>query len=186
MNARLTIFLGLFVATLSVYRANATPVYDWSITGGDTGAGTLTIGAVDGNGFDIVGITGTVDSQTITGLQGGNPGPQGQNNGPFIFDNLLYPTALGSYLDNNGVLLSLQNGTQANIYGNGNFDYAFATYDFTSGTYPINTGSGDDFEITPSPSTPVSEPASIAVALAGLVLIGCAQYVRHRDRSATP
>ena len=50
--------------------ASADLVYDWTLSGTDTGSGTLTAGAPDGSGFDITALTGTIDGDPIDGLLG--------------------------------------------------------------------------------------------------------------------
>src|ERR1700733_13309460 len=71
--------------------ANASTVYDWTLSGGSlaaTGDGTITVNntaIVNGGstGETITAITGTINGNTITGL--GNTG-----------DNILYPSNFGS------------------------------------------------------------------------------------------
>jgi hypothetical protein len=41
-------------------------VYNWTLSGTDTGSGTLTAGAPDGSGFDMTTLTGTIDGNPIT------------------------------------------------------------------------------------------------------------------------
>src|SRR5690349_7535825 len=89
----------LIIALSSVMPASAA-IYNYALGGFIQGSGTLTTGAVDNCGLDIVGITGTItcscfaSNQTVTGLIGGNPGSGGSfsPSGLFFYDNLLYPT----------------------------------------------------------------------------------------------
>lgn len=75
--------------------ALAQTTYDWTYAAGidysgnpvPSGSGTLTIGAAEGGGFAITGITGTFDGSTITGLVAA-PGL-----------NILYPNGNGGTCD---------------------------------------------------------------------------------------
>ena len=57
--------------------ASADLVYNWTLSGTDTGSGTLTAGAPDGSGFDITAFTGTVNGNPIDGLLGSPLEPGG-------------------------------------------------------------------------------------------------------------
>src|SRR4051794_31269064 len=71
----IAITFGLALA-IWVPPASAT-LYNWTLTGADNGSGTVTTGAADNGGFDIVGMTGAIDGFPISGLLGGQPGPGG-------------------------------------------------------------------------------------------------------------
>jgi len=57
--------------------ASAALVYNWTLSGADTGSGTLTAGAPDGSGFDITAFTGIIDGNPIDGLLGSPPRSEG-------------------------------------------------------------------------------------------------------------
>ena len=100
-------------------------VYDWTLTGPTTGAGTITVNDYgDPNlGLDILAIGGTFDGAAINGLLGTN-GFQYSPSGQFQIDNLLYTNYASAYLDVYGVLFSTDAYQEVNIWGNGGGDYA--------------------------------------------------------------
>jgi PEP-CTERM motif len=61
-----------FVVLLFATLAHADSTENFTITGGATASGTLTLGPLlgDNGGQEIIGITGTIDGQTISGLVG--------------------------------------------------------------------------------------------------------------------
>jgi hypothetical protein len=71
---------------------------------------TITLGAADGNGYDLTSISGTIDGQTITGFSGLGGA-----------DNIFYPdpTANGSYVDGGGVSVTTSASDSWNFYGGG-------------------------------------------------------------------
>jgi hypothetical protein len=107
--------------------ASADLVYNWTLSGTDTGSGTLTAGAPDGSGFDITAFTGTVDGNLIAGLLGFPLDPAGPAISPlgaFIYDNIVFPGSVPVF-DTSGILFSIS-GTEGNIWGNsGPDDYSY-------------------------------------------------------------
>jgi hypothetical protein len=143
--------------------ASADVVYDWTLSGADTGSGTLTAGAPDGSGFDITAFTGTIDGNLIDGLAGSPLNPGGTTVSPtgfFQYDNIVYPGP-DPVLDFWGVLFSIS-GQEANIWGNsGSNDYSFYTC-----CYAVANDQVDTFTLTPAA---VSEPSTLALIGSGLL-----------------
>jgi hypothetical protein len=150
-------------ALMTAGPASADVVYNWTLSGADTGSGTLTAGAPDGSGFDITAFTGTIDGNTIDGLLGSplDPGaPTVSPLGAFIYDNIVYPGA-DPMLDTSGILFSIS-GTEGNIWGNsGPDDYSFYVCCYAPANDRIDT-----FALTPAA---VSEPSGLALLASGLL-----------------
>jgi hypothetical protein len=160
---------------------------------GDAGSGTLNAvpdGLGDGGYLAVAGsltMTGGALAGNTYALLSGGPTPTISPSGTFQFDNLLYPggnagngvnNGVGfigvignpSFLDNGG-LLFVGGGTEVNIFGNGNNNYAFLYVPpFLSGS-----ASGASFNLVP-------EPASLT--LLGLGALGMAGYGWRRRKSA--
>ena len=152
--------------------ASANLVYNWTLSGTDTGSGTLTAGAPYGSGFDITAFTGTVDGDPIDGLLG-SPlelgGPTISPLGTFIYDNIVYPGSAPVF-DTWGVLFSIS-GAEGNIWGNsGRHDYSY--YECC---YAVANDQIDTFTLT---QAAVGEPSSLA--LFGSGLLGLWLVRRHK------
>jgi hypothetical protein len=143
--------------------ASADVVYNWTLSGADTGSGTLTAGAPDGSGFDITAFTGTIDGNLIDGLAGSPLDPGGPTTSPtggFIYDNIVYPGP-DPVLDTSGILFSIS-GQEANIWGNsGPSDYSYWVC-----CYAVVNDRVDTFTLTPAA---VSEPSTLALIGSGLL-----------------
>jgi hypothetical protein len=143
--------------------ASADLVYNWRLSGTDTGSGTLTAGEPDGSGFDISAFTGTVDGDPIDGLLGFPLDPGGPAISPlgaFIYDNFVFP-GLASVFDTSGILFSIS-GTEGNIWGNsGLHDYSY--YECC---YAVANDQVDTFTLT---QAAVGEPSSLALFGSGLL-----------------
>ena len=143
--------------------ASADLVYNWTLSGTDTGSGTLTAGAPDGSGFDITALTGTIDGNLIDGLLGFPLDPGGPTISPlggFIYDSIVYP-GLAPVFDTWGVLFSIS-GTEGNIWGNSGPD-DYSTYVCC---YAVANDQVDTFTLT---QAAVGEPSSLALFGSGLL-----------------
>ena len=176
-----TILFGL--AGLAPSAASAA-TYDWSLHGADSGAGTLTTGAADNGGFDILSFTGQIDGQAVS-LLGGQPGFDLQP-GPhpafspdgLSYDNIVYPLsnsplipcALPSGFTNQladayGILFTYGKD-EGEIWGNGPFGPS-AAYSFE-----VVNSSGAVVSYNGSAIFGVPEPATWAMMLMGFGLVG--------------
>jgi hypothetical protein len=151
--------------------ASADIVYNWTLSGVDTGSGTLTAGASDGSGFDITAFTGTIDGNPIDGLLGSPLEPGGPTISPlgaFIYDNIVYPGSAPVF-DTSGVLFSIS-GTEGNIWGNnGPQDYSYYMCCYAVANDQVNT-----FTLT---QAAVGEPSSLALFGSGVLGLW---FVRRR------
>jgi PEP-CTERM motif len=151
--------------------ASADLVYNWTLSGTDSGSGTLTAGAPDGSGFDITALTGTIDGNLIDGLLGFPLDPGGPTISPlgaFIYDNIVYP-GLAPVFDTWGVLFSIS-GTEGNIWGNsGPYDYSYYECCYVTSNDQVDT-----FTLT---QAAVGEPSSLALFASGLLGLW---FVRRR------
>ena len=160
--------------------------------GGSSGFGVLSAvnsGLGDGSLHVIAGsltVTSSSDGNASVGtytLLPAGPGITTSPSGAFLVDNLIYPAnnafsgvnpgfgSNPSFLTNFGLLFgppSTGSQQEINIWGNGNGDFAFFT--FNNG-YNIQTGSGVTFTLAPVP-----EPSGLVVfgaaTLAGVAFCG--------------
>ena len=141
--------------------ASANLIYNWTLSGTDTGSGALTAGAPDGSGFDITAFTGTIDGNPIDGMLGSPLEPRGPTISPlgaFIYDNIVYPGSAPVF-DTSGVLFSIS-GTEGNIWGNnGPQDYSYYMC-----CYAVANDQVDTFTLT---RAAVGEPSSLALLGSG-------------------
>ncbi len=125
----------LFAGSLGAAQAT-TLSYDFSFTGpGISGEGVLTTsGTTDpaapfGDGYDILGIDGTVNGDPILAVVGSTGLPVLSADGFFIYDNVYYPANVNSpadaYFDIDGLLFKTA-VDEYNLYYDGDYiDYAY-------------------------------------------------------------
>jgi PEP-CTERM motif len=155
--------------------AHALLFWNWSYSGaGVSASGTFTTNdAPDAAGYyQIVGITGTDNGVTITGLQPtGTPIP---GNEPYAVDNLV--SAAEPRLTVHGFGFSLANGDYANPFYNGPNYYEYLS------VAPYKNGAGPERPLSFSAAL-VPEPSAASLMLAGLVaLLGMSLYARRLER----
>jgi hypothetical protein len=166
--------VSLFAMTESASAIVLAPssTYAWTLTGAAAnGSGTLTTGAADAGGFDVSAITGSINGDTITGLIPNSPlgTPIASPDGNFVFDNLVFSS--DPVLDNYGILFSLVDSPEANIYWG---DISTFVYQQANANGSGVGSTGDPYAVDTS-GTPevfalaVPEPLTISVLGAGLV-----------------
>ena len=141
-------------------RADTYYNFSYSDSSNNMASGTLSIGAVNGSGFDITGITGTFDGHNVTGLLAPGTCCSPPNN-----NNVLYLS--GTYLDLGGLGFSNSQGDFVNMfYWTSDSSYAVIVNDGG------NIQGGGTFTLAPSA---VPLPAALpmfATGLGALYLLG--------------
>lgn len=130
--------------------------------------GTITTSDTAGlsGGFDVLGITGTVNGSTITGVQEPTA---------YYGDNILYTGT--PHVDYSGIVFDA-GSTVYKIY----HTTSYYLYNATSGAFP---GTSGRFGITPLASgSAVPEPATWAMLAGGLALIGVGARSSRRRGAA--
>ena len=153
--------------------ANALLLWNWSYSGaGISASGTFTTNdAPDGAGFyQIVGISGTDNGATITGLQ--PTGTAIPGNEPYAVDNLV--SAVEPRLTMHGFGFSLANGNYANPFYNGSSYYEYLWVP------PYVNGAGPEKPVSFAAAV-VPEPSAASLMLVGLAgLIGFGRIFTRR------
>jgi hypothetical protein len=133
------------------------------------------------SGYDILGISGSVSGAgggSIDSLVG-NPNPSHLTTDysvGFIYDNVLFPSS-SQKLDIGGVLFKT-GGTIWNLWGNSSKDYELYSYGSTNGL-GIKVDTHGSFS-----TSPVPEPETYAMLMAGLGLMGFVARRRKRQDHA--
>jgi hypothetical protein len=162
--------------------ASATTL-DWSYTGPDglSGSGAFDATALNPSdptaGFMVVGIAGTANGQTITGLN------DFENPDDFVFPPNT-PTHIG--VDSNGFGFTVADGTEYNLYED---DGIFNTAPFECGVvYCLISSTAPTIALTSFSVTfaaGVPEPATWAMMVLGLGGLGAALRSRRRPVALT-
>jgi hypothetical protein len=159
------------ILLMHVRPAEASLLWNWSYSGtGVSASGTFTTNdAPDKAGFyQIVGITGTDNGVTISGLQ--PTGTAIPGNEPYAVDNLV--SAAEPHLTTHGFGFSLANGNYANPFYKGSIYYEYLSVP------PYVNGAGPERPVSFSAAI-VPEPSAASLMLAGLVgLISFARIFR--------
>jgi hypothetical protein len=145
------VLLSVAAAAPSVHASPIT--YNFSITGGYTASGTLTLDSLSGGSYPITGISGTQDGQAITVIP---PGGFAGN------DNLLY--ASPPLLDFAG-LSFVAGGVDYNVYYDG------ATLGGCATCYYDSTANGVLGSLINFSASPTPEPSSFLLFGTGLLAL---------------
>jgi PEP-CTERM motif len=162
-NALVAIFV-LGCAVTFIGRAQADNIQFAYEGDGVTVNGTL-FGANNGNGtWTITNITGTYNGIGITGLVPLGADPS------YIYNNLFYSPADGSYVDDSGILFNVPGIGDVNLYFDPTLGYLSSTGNVSSGF--VTTAVTVDF------SAPAPEPGTLA--LLGTAILGSWGMIRRR------
>jgi hypothetical protein len=164
---KLILKTALLLATMATLpmSANATVVWDWTFTGDVSGSGTLTTNDLEGDAasypfvqyYTVTDITGIYNGYSITGLDTNYGGNQ-----------LLDATP---QLNFSGIFFDYD------FWGSplvGNFWYSSKDSSYAADGDFLGT-----FEATKSSVSPIPEPETYAMMLAGLALVGAAARRRR-------
>jgi hypothetical protein len=173
-NTGLTL-ISIAVMRLASIPADASILWDWNYSGsGITSSGTMiTVDTPDANGgYLITDITGTRNTETITGLQ--PPGTSIPGNEPFVVDDLVFPGP-GPQLTADGFGFSTSGGNYSNPFyasflPTPSYLEFFSQPPFTTGT-PGPEDSELPVQFSASSAALAPEPASYAAVFGGLAFI---------------
>ena len=153
--------------------ASADLVYDWTLSGTDTGSGTLTAGHPT-----VVASTSPRSPAPSTAIQSmacSAPhlirGPTIFPLGAFIYDNIVYPGSAPAF-DTWGVVFSIS-GAEGHIWGNS----APHDYSYYECCYAVANDQVDTFTLT---QAAVGEPSSLALFGGGFLRL----WVVRRHKAA--
>ena len=160
----------------------ATWLVTYASTGGNPLAASLSVDTLDtldaAGGYDITGVSGQVDSDTVTGLiaNPGQPFAHLSADGLFIFDNVFF-TGPAPVFSNPGLFFSGASGAEYNLFSVG--PSTFQLYKANPGVGYLANSVG---EVTATAVIP--EPASWAMMILGFGLVGTLLRQRRRTRLA--
>ena len=178
MKRLLTAVMALAVLALTNSPAAAALMYNWTLSGLNTGSGQLTVDSSN----NITSFTGSINGNPVT-LLGGQPGVSTLSpSGLFSYDNVLYPLSdaascagpVGGLVDCSGILFTYLGG-EGNIWFNGDPDYGFG-YE-TGGAFGALDFNGNIFAITQE----VPEAGSLVILAAGLLCVFGFVAFRRRE-----
>jgi hypothetical protein len=176
---RKALILLLAVCSLAIGAPAFADTFNWTYSGGpDFGSGTFTTTALSGGQATILGITGTFDGSSITGLLADNTCCSSPAN-----DNILYfPTA--PYLDINGIGFGFLAGTlDVNIYYCNNSTGCVLGTGYTVLTAPSGSApNGYTMTSTNGRFTVVQTPEPATMTLLGSGLL--ALFISRRKKLA--
>ncbi len=172
----------------------ATWIVTYISAGGAPFAANLTVQTADTvdavGGFDITGVTGAVDGDTVTGLilNPGQPFAHLSADGLFIYDNVLFPTEAPVF-SNPGLFFSGASGSEYNLFSDNTSTYEL--YRARSGTGYLAHSRG---AVTLARASLIStlgagggavpEPATWALTIVGLGAVGATMRRRRRLAAA--
>lgn len=145
-----------------------------------TGNATLSDVVNAAGGYDVESISGSVDwlggSAAISGLVNNPSQPWADDNGTWIYDNVVFPAA--PFLDNPGVLFAA-GAYDYNVYAVG------STY-YLSTNNPVGVYNPGEAILRGNDPPAVPEPATWAMMLVGFAGLGFGGYRATRKSAALP
>lgn len=159
----------------------ATWLVTYTSTGGSPFSANLTVDTLDtldaAGGYDVTGVSGNVDGDTVTGLiaNPGQPWSSYSTDGLFIFDNVFFLTT--PTFSHPGLFFSGASGAEYNLFSDS--ATVFELYKAQPGVgYIANSVGG----ITTQAAIP--EPATWTMMILGFGLVGTLLRQRRRTRAA--
>ncbi len=160
----------------------ATWLVTYVSTGGNPFTANLTVDTLDtldaAGGYDVTGVSGNVDGDTVTGLiaNPGQPFAHYSADGLFIFDNVLFTGALPVF-SHPGLFFTGASGSEYNLFSDG--PTVFELYKAKPGVGYLANSVG---AVTAAIAIP--EPATWAMMIMGFGLVGMLLRQRRRFRLA--
>ena len=170
-------------ATLAAGHAHAaTWLVTYTSTGGNPFAASLTVDTLDildaAGGYDVTGVSGHVDGDTVTGLiaNPGQPFAHLSADGLFIFDNVFF-TGAAPVFSHPGLFFSGASGAEYNLFSDS--PTTFELYKASPGVGYLANSVG-----TVTATAAIPEPASWTMMILGFGLVGTLLRQRRRTRLA--
>lgn len=162
--------------------AAASWLVTYTSTGGAPFTASLTVDTLDtldaAGGYDVTGVSGNVDDDTVTGLiaNPSQPFARYSADGLFIFDNVLFTGALPVF-SHPGLFFSGSSGAEYNLFSDD--PTTFELYKASPGVGYIANSIGEL-----SAAAAIPEPATWTMMIAGFGLVGHLLRQRRRVRLA--